>query len=525
MKRILVALFVLVGAGALIVLALRRNEVEQPTSQILREKYGRKFVASVDHSKFTQLQKPFKRPQDVTLECIGCHNGRAAEVMKSSHWLWEREEFIPGHGIRAVGKKNILNNFCIGTSGSHQSCNKCHIGYGWGDNEDFSFDKPENVDCLACHDNSNTYVKGSGKAGYPDSSVDLNKVARNVGLPMRANCGTCHFFGGGGNNVKHGDLEKSLFEPLRTIDVHMGTDGADMQCIACHSAEKHQMKGKSYSLSSMNRNRTECETCHTAIPHKDDILNRHTYKVACQTCHIPRYAKVNKTKVYWDWSTAGKLNNGEPYEEKDSTGYDSYLSIKGSFVWGNNLKPEYIWSNGTAGHYLLGDTARTQPVMLNDLRGSYDDPDAKIIPVKIMRGKQPYDPVNGTIIQPKLFAAQKGEGGFWQDFNWESASREGMKLVGLPFSGKTEFIETEMVWPVNHMVSPKTETVKCNECHTREDSRLAKLTDFYLPGRDRSASIDGIGGAVIGLSLVGVAVHAGFRIILSRRNRKEARIS
>ena len=26
----------------------------------------------------------------------------------------------------------------------------CHIGYGWED-ENFDFDNPENIDCLACH--------------------------------------------------------------------------------------------------------------------------------------------------------------------------------------------------------------------------------------------------------------------------------------------------------------------------------------------------------------------------------------
>ncbi len=33
---------------------------------------------------------------------------------------------------------------------------------------------------------------------------------------------------------------------------------------------------------------------------------------------------------------------------------------------------------------------------MNELFGSYDDPDAKIIPVKIHRAKQIYDTVNRT---------------------------------------------------------------------------------------------------------------------------------
>lgn len=64
-----------------------------------------------------------------------------------------------------------------------------------------------------------------------------------------------------------------------------------MQCTACHTAEKHQMLGKSYSVSSMNRDRVACESCHGALPHDTDVLNNHTLKVACQSCHIPIYAK------------------------------------------------------------------------------------------------------------------------------------------------------------------------------------------------------------------------------------------
>ena len=110
-----------------------------------------------------------------------------------------------------------------------------------------------------------------------------------------------------------------------------------------------------YSLSSMNHNRVFCEDCHTETPHEKEILNEHTLKVACQTCHIPIYAKEKSTKMNWDWSTAGKLKNGKPYHEEDSLGNHTYLSIKGSFVWERDIKPEYQWFNGTASHYLEGD--------------------------------------------------------------------------------------------------------------------------------------------------------------------------
>jgi octaheme c-type cytochrome (tetrathionate reductase family) len=504
------------GVGTTVAIGTVMQKEQGPTPlEQLKEKYSRKHVASVDHSKLAALQTQFSSPQQVTQACLSCHTERGKEVMASTHWNWKREEYIEGHGIRVLGKQNVLNNYCIGVSSNLQACDKCHAGYGFVDNN-FDFHDPTNIDCLACHDNSGTYVKTG--SGLPADTVDLTLVAQHVGRTSRTNCGTCHFFGGGGNNVKHGDLEQALFDPSREIDVHMASDGANLECTACHTTENHQMHGKLYSVSSMNRNRSSCEQCHTETPHKDNILNEHTLKVACQTCHIPTYAKEAATKVAWDWSTAGKLRDGKPYEEADAQGNVVYTSIKGSFQWQQNAIPEYAWFNGTAGHYLLGDKVTDDaPIQVNSLHGSYDDAGAKIIPVKIHRGKQLYDPVNKMLIQPKLAAATKGEGAFWKDFDWQQAATEGMKSVGLEYSGKHTFAATEMTWPINHMVAPKEQSLKCIDCHQRENSRLQRLTGFYMPGRDRSVLVDGIGKASIFLVILGVIAHGGGRLLLSRR--------
>ena len=510
------------GIGlTLLVGTLRQKSVDPTPLELLKERLSKKHVPSVDHSKFPILQAYFRSPQQVTEACISCHTERHKEVMKSSHWNWERQEYIEGRGIRSIGKKNILNNFCIGISANEESCNKCHIGYGWT-NAAFDFSDSANVDCLACHDNSNTYVKSLG--GYPDPSVNLNVAAQHVGRPLRTNCGTCHFFGGGGNNVKHGDLEMALFDTNRDVDVHMASEGMDLQCVSCHTAENHRMLGKLYSVSSMNRDRSSCEQCHTSVPHEEEILNEHTLKVACQTCHIPTYAKVNSTKLTWDWSAAGRLRDGKPFEEDDSLGNHTYMSIKGSFAWGRNVRPEYAWFNGTAGHYLVGDTTSADPIRINVLHGSYSDPDAKIMPVKIHRARQPYDPVNRMLIQPKLFSREEGEGAFWKDFNWGSAAAEGMKAIHLPYSGQYTFVNTEMSWPINHMVAPKSQTVACVECHNRTNSRLAGLQDFYMPGRNSNGVIETIGFWAIIATLVGILVHAVARVSVWRKHAKGATV-
>ncbi len=521
MKKITLVL-ALIGLSIIVIIGtLSQKEIEPTTLMQLKDKYSKKELPKVDHSKFALLQQKFISPRQVTEACIQCHNLTAQQVMNSNHWNWEREEYIEGRGVIYLGKANALNNFCIGVKGNEESCAKCHIGLGVNEKGEIVTD-PENIDCLVCHDNTETYAKAPEKGGAPLPTLDFNKIAQNVGKPKRSNCGVCHFYGGGGNNVKHGDLEMWQFEPTKEIDIHMAVYGANLQCVDCHITEQHNISGKLYSLSSMNLNRVTCEQCHTSTPHEDDILNEHTLKVACQTCHIPTYAKVNPTKMYWDWSTAGKLKDGKPYIENDSLGNPIYMSTKGSFVWAKNVKPDYVWFNGSASHYLQGDkiTDTTKPLVLNQLKGSYDNFESKIIPVKIHVAKQPFDPINKILIQPKLYADSVGEGAFWKDFDWIKASEIGMREIGLPFSGKVSFIKTEMYWPVNHMVASKENSLQCNECHTRENSRLAGLKDFYMPGRDYSEIVDTGGKWLLIFTIIGVLTHGTMRIYFSRKNKK-----
>ncbi len=515
MKRTISAVILLV-IGVLVLINIFNTEEEYYNLKLeqLKQEYAIKPVPSVNHSLLPQLQREFSTPQEVTETCISCHTERHKEVMNSAHWNWERIGYIEGRGIAAAGKKNVLNNFCLGAQSNELSCAKCHIGFGMTNNH-FDFQNARNVDCMVCHDNSDEYSKASARSGYPDREVNLTKVAQSVGAPDKINCGSCHFYSGGGNNVKHGDLEAALLAVDRQVDVHMASNGMDMSCVACHTAENHQIKGRLYSVSSTNTNRATCEQCHTATPHFDDILNRHNAKVSCQACHIPTYAKVNPTKMAWNWSEAGKLKDGEPYQEFSSDSTREYQSIKGSFVWAKDVKPDYLWFNGTADHYLLGDTIKSVPVQMNTLYGSYHDPESKIYPVKIHTGDQIYDKQHNILIQPKLFSESKGDSAYWKDFDWQTASEAGMKRVGLPYSGEYGFVETEMYWPVNHMVAPKEQAVSCAECHTRDDSRLASLTGFYLPGRDYNKHLDFFGKLLFFGALAAVILHALFRVITS----------
>jgi hypothetical protein len=93
------------------------------------------------------------------------------------------------------------------------------------------------IDCLVCHDTTGKYKKAPPAAGFPEKGLDLVAIAQNVGRPARANCGlNCHFRGGGGDAVKHGDMSFTLANPARDHDVHMGVDdgGLDFRCQDCN---------------------------------------------------------------------------------------------------------------------------------------------------------------------------------------------------------------------------------------------------------------------------------------------------
>jgi octaheme c-type cytochrome (tetrathionate reductase family) len=411
--------------------------------------------AHVDHKDL--FQGPFETGQQVTEACLECHEEAAGQVMHTAHWRWQSDPvMVEGRDEPvATGKKNTINNFCIGIQGNWASCTACHAGYGWED-DTFDFENASNIDCLACHDGSGAYVKS--KKGLPADGVDLLAAAKSVGVPTRENCGGCHFRGGGGNAVKHGDLDESLFYPSEDIDVHMGR--FDFKCVDCHQTENHVIGGRSISVSVDNENQIACIDCHKPRLHADSRINAHTDTLACQTCHIPEVAVKQATKTHWDWASAGD-------EEREEDPHH-YLKIKGSFVYQKNLRPEYYWYNGLAGRYLLGDPLEADgETALNPPKGDIRDPDARIWPFKVHRATQPFDAEYNHLLQP----VTSGEGGFWKEFDWGRALELGSEITGVPFSGSYGFTDTTMFWPQTHMVAPKEHALQCQACHA-EDGRM-----------------------------------------------------
>jgi octaheme c-type cytochrome (tetrathionate reductase family) len=408
----------------------------------------------VDHTDI--IKGDFKTGQDVTQACLKCHPDAASQVMKTTHWTWESKQFnVPWRDVPVtIGKINQINNFCIGTQGNENKCMTCHAGYGWEEGKKIEQTKQENVDCLACHADTALYAKGL--YGNPSDGVDLLAAAKSVRAPTRENCGKCHFDGGGGNGVKHGDLDESLYFPKQNEDVHMGGD-LNMQCTDCHWTKDHQILGRmvadNYTIDP--KEQVSCEECHVNQKHADERINTHLKSVACQTCHVPAMATEDPTKVYWDWSQAG--------QEGRTDDHFTYLKIKGEFVYEKNFKPTYLWFNGNNEYrYLLGDKIDPNGITyINKPAGDINDANAIIFPFKLHIAKQPYDVVNKYLLQP----ITSGKDGFWTNFDWNNAFKIATPFTGLEYSGQYGFTTTYMYWPTTHMVQPATNALQCDACH------------------------------------------------------------
>jgi hypothetical protein len=250
--------------------------------------------------------------------------------------------------------------------------------------------------------------------------------------------------------------------PSARVDVHMGRH--DLRCTDCHRSERHRLRGRILPLAEEPATRVACSDCHAAAPHQDERLDRHLAAVACQTCHVPRMAVDHATKLSWDWSQAGR-DPAAVAAEDPAVGEDPHLydKKKGRFSWGRGVVPEYRWYDGTAERLLPGQAVdpAAGPVAINRPRGAIDSARARIFPFKVHRGRQPWDPERRALVVPKTF----GEGGYWNDFDWEQALRLGAAASGFPWSGKLGFVETEMVYPIHHMVQPAERALGCDDCH------------------------------------------------------------
>ena len=451
-----------------------------------------------------------------TNDCLACHGLIGVDMLMRAHFTWEGVSTnITGFEEGPHGKNDLINNFCVAVPTNEGRCAQCHAGYGY-DDDTYDFNDMTNVDCLVCHDQTGTYQKAPTTAGLPAEGLDLSAIARSVanngGVPTTKNCIGCHAKAGGGDNVKHGDIALSLTNATREFDVHMGTDGANLDRVFCHGVKKdssnnvidHGIGGMPYHSVDEGEMKT-CEGCH------GDANSRHVGKpvetvitlhptLACQVCHIPTFARKTPTKTEWYWAEAGDVPRGVEYDpsfDYGENGVPVYDPKKGRFVWENNVRPTLRYFDGKWDRFIIGandtftGTPTTEaPVVLGEPSADYNTPGAKIYPFKKMVGNQPADANNNTVLVPHLFGTKGGPNPYWGNWDWNLALQDGAAYTEQTYSGEYQFVPTVMYLTVNHEVAPKEQAYgyagnsSCVDCHAGSQidwTELGWTDDPFLP--------------------------------------------
>jgi hypothetical protein len=190
----------------------------------------------------------------------------------------------------------------------------------------------------------------------------------------------------------------------------------------------------------------DCTKCHDSRPHSNSRLDKHTARVNCTVCHIPKFAKVAPTDMDRDWSKPGNINEQGLYEPYHTKRID--------------VIPEYKFFNGISYFYEFGSPAvpsESGRILMSSPEGTINDPGTKIHAFKHHLATQPIDPSSGRLLPLKI-------GIFFQTGDIDTAIERGTEAVGWDYEGHG-FAATERYMGLFHEVAPKQEALSCNDCH------------------------------------------------------------
>lgn len=406
-----------------------------------------------------------------TSTCLTCHREQAQSFFHSQHYQWKgaTPKLANARGQR-LGKINTINDFCTGPAINwigvvknsrgdvvSKGCSKCHAGAGLRPSEQMSDQQLENIDCLLCHASGYQRDLVAGADGSFTwkpilwrNQEGLDSVAKRISRPTRTMCLRCHAASGGGPNYKRGDLEYVLADPPRDHDVHMASDGLNLQCVDCHAGGDHRVVGRGVDLAATDTpgKGLSCEgTCHRD-PHKQAVLNRHATRVFCASCHVPVFAREDPTDMIRDWS--------KPAYNADADRYTATITLQ------KDVTPVYAWFNGTSVATLPKEPVRLDAsgrVLMMGPVGRRSDPKSRIYPFKLHAGRMPVMKDRRWII-PMLVEE------FFADGNVDAA----VKNASREFYGVSDpqygWADTSRYMGIFHGVAPASKAVGCLECHS-----------------------------------------------------------
>lgn len=407
-----------------------------------------------------------------TKTCLSCHQKDAENFFHSQHYQWKgNAPNIVNSNKQKLGKMNTFNDFCTSPRGNwigyaknsrgdtiSKGCSACHAGKGLLPSETMDVAQLENIDCLMCHANGyrrDLYQDEKGAYEWKPilwkNQEGLDSVAKRISAPTRAMCLRCHNASGGGPNFKRGDLEYTLASPSRDFDVHMASDGKNMQCVACHAGKDHRVLGRGTDLSGSDTPgvRLTCSStaCHGAPPHKNAILNKHADTVNCTVCHIPKFARDEATDMIRDWS--------KPFYNAEADKYSATITLK------KDVTPVYTWFNGHTWAQLPGEPVKrlsdgSAGIMVP--QGSRQDLTAKIYAFKMHKGRLP------LLLQKDWLIPITVEHFFSNGMVDPAVKNAAKEIYGID-NASYSWIDTTRYMGVFHGVQPKAKALKCVDCH------------------------------------------------------------
>jgi len=396
------------------------------------------FIMSFAPGSFIQHDGKLFDYQGATT-CLGCHETETHDFAASNHYLWE-------------GKIGSINDFCgysdinfgpgklttVDETQVDGGCAICHAGLG----ELPTSENPENADCLMCHaeDYRRSVVDVDGAWRF---QPDLENMPETIFIqkePTRASCLTCHAYSGGGNNNKRGDMSNILINPTENQDVHMGNG---LTCMDCHlSNTAHQIAGRGADLR-MDEGvaMAACTSCHAPLDDHDETQHHHLTTVACQSCHIPEYARSVSTDMLREYDQPAQLNTKNLYEA--------------AITRQSNVVPEYVFWNGNNDFYEF-QTAASDGQALSWILGDIDD--GMLYPYKLHNAIQPQDVLTQAILPVKSAI-------LYQTGDMNSAILAGAFEAGFDLTQGYTFTSTTRWMGIFHEMPPATEALECAECH------------------------------------------------------------
>lgn len=415
--------------------------------------------------------------------CLNCHASKASEVFSSVHYQWLGSGSKMVNGGTTQGKlTTAVNAYCVNILGNFSGCGSCHTGLGATPSTTYSQAQAENIDCLLCHQKDYVRKKNATSGLYePDTAkmtITMTQAIRTVHTPVRSNCLSCHAKAGGGDAVKRGDLALATGATSDlTYDRHMAQNGANHTCQSCHAFNAHKVAGRGSDLRPLDSTAAigcTSSSCHAAKPtstgHTTSAVNTHVNRVACQSCHLPTYAKnasdstaTEATETSRDWRTA----------HYNST----LLRYEPSSTLQNNLVPKYRHYNGTSWGYSNGDVVTYDSVtgayQVSRPQGSITDTatTTKLYPFKYKTAYQPM--TSGLAGGDKLILLSTKD--YFATGVYDTAVKNGLTNMGLPSSTLYTTVMTDEYQLLNHQIAPKASVLACTSCHLSSTATQVKL--------------------------------------------------